>query len=80
MAYLYSLMVVWVVLHVFGLLIHQRRGDRALALYPRGQSHKYQLNKRLVGSSSYAGLCGVKKYSSPYRETNLSRRPVATCC
>jgi hypothetical protein len=29
MAYLYLLMVFWVVLQVFGLLIHQRRGDRA---------------------------------------------------
>jgi hypothetical protein len=30
MAYLYLLMMVWVVLKVFGLLIHQRRGDRAV--------------------------------------------------
>jgi hypothetical protein len=30
MVYLYLLMVVWVVLQVFGLLIHQRRGDRAV--------------------------------------------------
>jgi hypothetical protein len=30
MAYLYLLMVVWVVLQVFCLLIHQRRGDRAV--------------------------------------------------
>jgi hypothetical protein len=30
MAYLYLLMVVWVVLQVFGLLIHQRHGYRAV--------------------------------------------------
>jgi hypothetical protein len=29
-AYWYLLMVVWVVLQVFGLLIHQRRGVRAV--------------------------------------------------
>jgi hypothetical protein len=30
MAYLYILMVVWEVLQFFGLLIHQRRGNRAV--------------------------------------------------
>jgi hypothetical protein len=30
MAYLYPFVVVWVVFRVFGLLIHQRRDDRAV--------------------------------------------------